>query len=189
MVLGQHGVGGIRGVIIMEDDVLLLLAALDDLIGSSHELTLDILDERHDHWRNEGEDKTRQLLLQLLDDLGQDWNSFNCGGDALHDFVVELDGRLNLTEDILDVHSELLGLSRRHGMVLHLSIDRILLELVDLVTLMLVAEEAIWDVVKEITQHAGVSSLGLLESALKLINLILSQLVGDCHIMCKQCFS
>ncbi|KAI6761460.1 hypothetical protein HG531_002013 [Fusarium graminearum] len=133
--------------VIVKDDVLLALTACDDLIGTGLELVADLLDERNDERSNNGEDEDGKLLLQLLNDLGQDRNSLHGGGDALHDVVMELNSRHDLLKDILDVLSELLRVTRRNSGVLHLSSSGAVLEFVNSVTLVLVTEDAIGDLV------------------------------------------
>lgn len=180
VILGQHGVGRVTRVVIFEHNVLLSFAALNDLLRASLELAADLVDKGDNEGSNEREDEDGQLLLELLDDLGQDGNLLKSGRDTLHDFIVELDGGHHLLEDILDVDGELLGLTGRDGGVLHLSLGCIGLELVDALTLVLVAKDAVRDLVEKISEHAGVCLASLLEGALKLINLVLGQLIGDC---------
>ena len=67
MVLGEHRVGWVSALIIVEDDVLLVLAALNDFGRSSTKLILDLLDDRNDkrrhdrlHARTEQPDRRRQ---------------------------------------------------------------------------------------------------------------------------------
>ena len=64
----------VSGSIIIEYNVLLILAALNDLIGTGAELVLDLVDDGHNEWSNDGEDEDRKLLLELLNDLGEDWD-------------------------------------------------------------------------------------------------------------------
>src|ERR1700761_8470235 len=45
VILGEHGMGGIRGVVIIKDDVLLGHTGLDDLIRAGVELGLDLVDD------------------------------------------------------------------------------------------------------------------------------------------------
>ena len=71
VILGEHGVGRVSGVVIVEHNVLLVLAALDDLGGAGRELILDLLDDGDDEGSDDLEDKERELLLQLLNDLGK----------------------------------------------------------------------------------------------------------------------
>jgi hypothetical protein len=46
VVLKQRRVGGVRRVVVIEDDELLLLGALDDLKGALVQLGLDLVDDR-----------------------------------------------------------------------------------------------------------------------------------------------
>lgn len=180
VILGQHGVCGVSRVVIFEHNVLLSLAALNDLLGTSLEFVADLVDEGDNEGSNEREDEDGQLLLELLNDLGQDGDLLKSGRDTLHDFIVELDGGHHLLEDILDVDGELLRLTGRDGGVLHLSLSCIGLELVDAFTLVLVTKDAVRDLVEKISEYTGICLASLLEGALKLVNLILGQLIGDC---------
>lgn len=118
MILGQHRVGRVGRAVVSEDDVLLLLAALYDLSRSSPQFILDLVDDRNDEGSNDGKDENRQLLLKLLNDLGQDGDFVNGLGNTLHDIVVQLDGWHDLLEDLLDVESVLLRLPGGNAHVL-----------------------------------------------------------------------
>lgn len=179
MILGEHGVSGVGRSIIVENDVLLTLTARDNLFRTSLELIADLVNERNDERSNDGEDEDRELLLQLLDDLGQHGDSLHSARNALHDVVVELNSGHDLLKDILDVLSELLGVARRDACVLHLSSSSVVLEFINSVTLVLITKNAIRDLIQQIAKHAGVGFGTLLESALKLLNLVLGQLVGN----------
>lgn len=157
---------GIGGRVVVPHNVLLVLAAVDDLLRPSLELGLDLIDERDDKWGNDGEDELSKLLLELLNDLGKHRNLLDSGSDALHDIVVELNGRHDLGEDVLDIPGELLGLTRRDRHVLELGVSGVGLDLLGFLALVLVAEKAIRNVVKEFSEHAGISVAALLESAL-----------------------
>lgn len=110
VILGQHRVGGISGAIVVEDNVLLLLGRVNELAGAGHELIFDVVDQRNDEGGNDREDKARKFFLELLNDLGQDRDLLHGGRDALHDLIVELDGRHNLVVSLLDILGELLRL-------------------------------------------------------------------------------
>lgn len=47
----------VRAVVVIEDDVLLVLAALNDLGRSSPQFILDLVDDRDDKGGNDGEDE------------------------------------------------------------------------------------------------------------------------------------
>ena len=183
VVLGQHGVSGIARVIIMENNVLLALTALNDLVGASLELVADLLDQGDDEGGNDGEDEDGKLLLQLLNDLRQHRDLLNGARDALHDVIMELNGRHDLLEDVLDVEGELLRVTRGDGNILHLSRGGVLLELIDAITLVLVTKDAVGDLVQQVPAHAGIGRGALLKSALEFVNLILGQLVGHLSLV------
>lgn len=171
--------GGVAAVVIVEDNVLLLFAALDDFLGTGLELIPDLVNQWHDELSNDGKDKNGQLLFQLLEDLGENRNFLNGRGNLLHDIVVILDDRHDLSKELFDVSRELFGISRRNGHVLHVRGIGIVLDLIDLLGLLLVIENPIRDLVKQIPEHACVAVLALLEGAFELINFILGQFVGD----------
>lgn len=84
MVLGQHRVSGIRALVVVEDDMLFILTASNNLIRTGGKLILDLADNRQDERRNDGKDPHRELVFKLLDDLGEDGDVLNSFGDALH---------------------------------------------------------------------------------------------------------
>ena len=178
MILREHGMGRVGGSVVFKDNVLLVLAALDNLIGTGAELVLDLVDDRDDEGGNDGEDKNRELLFELLENLWQDGNLVNGLGDALNNFIMELDGGHDLLEDALDVLRVLLGLTWRNLHLLHLSGASVVLDVVHLLLLVVASKETIGDFVKEVSEDAGVLVLALLECALELLNLVLSQLIG-----------
>lgn len=137
------------------------------------------MDKRNQEWSDDGENEHGQLLLELLNDLGQHRDLFNSVRNALHDIIVKFNGRHDLSEHLLDIDGELLRLTRGDGGVRHLSRRRIFLQLVDLVTLVLVSKDAVRDLVKKVTEHAGISPGTLLQSTFKLLNLVLGELIGN----------
>lgn len=48
VVFGKHGVGRVRGIVVMEDDELFLFAALDDLRRARVELGFYLVDDGED---------------------------------------------------------------------------------------------------------------------------------------------
>lgn len=92
---------------------------------------------------------------------------------------MELNGRHDLLEGILNILSEFFGLTRRNRRVLHLSLGSVGLELVNAIALVLATKDAIRDLVKKISQQAGVRLSALLQSTLEFVNLILGELVRD----------
>jgi hypothetical protein len=179
VILGKHRVSGVRGAVIVEDDVLLVLTACNNLIRTSLQLVSDLLNERNDERSNDGEDEDRELLLKLLNDLGKHRDALHGARDALHDVIVELNSRHDLLKDILDVLGEFLGVTGRHTGVLHLGSGGIVLELINSVALVLISKNAIRDLIQKITEHAGVRLSTLLKSTFKLLNLVLGQLIGN----------
>lgn len=131
MILGQHGVGWIARGIVVKDNVLLLLAAVDNLGRAGVELVANLADQGHDEGSHDGEDETRKLLLQLLDNLGKNGYLGDGRSDGLHDIVVELDGGHYLAEDSGHVERKLLRVARRDRHVLYLSRRSIGLNLVN----------------------------------------------------------
>ena len=89
------------------------------------------------------------------------------------------DNRHDLTEDILHVNSVLLGVLWRYLQVLHLRRGSILLQLIDLATLMLTAKKVVRNLIKQVSKNAGVSCGALLQGSLKLLNFVLSELVRN----------
>lgn len=163
----------------MEHNVLLLLGRVDERLRAGHELILDVLNKGNNEGGDDAEDEAGKLLLELLDNLGKNGDLLNGGSDALHDLVVKLDGRHDLMEAILYVTGELLGFAGRDFRVLHLSVVGVGLYLINLITLVLVSEEAIGDLVEEVSEHTGVGLSRLLKCTLELVDLVLSELVGD----------
>ncbi|EPE06016.1 hypothetical protein F503_02845 [Ophiostoma piceae UAMH 11346] len=179
VVLGQHRVGGVRAVVVVEDNELLGLAALDDLRGARGQLGLDLLDDRHDKGSNNREDKDGQLVLELLNHLRQHGDLLDGLGDVLQNLVMVRDGGHDLVEDVLDVAGKLLGLARRHAHLLHLGSSGVALDVVHLLLLVAAAKDAVGNHVEQLRQHAGVGILALLQRALELLDLVLGQLVRD----------
>ena len=179
VILGQHRVSRVISVVIVEHDMLLLLTALDNLIRAGSKFIADLVNQGHNERRNDGKNEDRQLLFKLLNDLWKNRNLLHCRVDGLNNVIVKLDGGHDLVVAVLDVHGELLGVTRRHGSVLHLSSIGVRLNFINLLTVVLVAKDATGNLVQELTQQAGVSVLAVLKCTLKFINFILSQLIRD----------
>jgi len=177
VILGQHGVSRVTASVIIKDDVLLILAALNDLRRTSTELVLDLLDDGYHERRHDGEDELRELVLQLLYNLGEDGNFLNSFCDGHQDLIMELNGWHDLLEDALDVTSVLLRLTRRDRHLLHLSGLGIVLDVGHLGFLVITTEQAVRDLVKKVLKDTSVSTRAVLQSALELLNLVLSELV------------
>lgn len=186
VVLGQHGVGGVRRVVIREHNVLSSLAAVYDLIGASLHLRAELLHNGNNGGSNNAKDPDGQLLLQLLDNLGQNRDPLNGRRDSLEDAVVELDSRHDGLEHLSNVDSKGLGVTRRDRSGLHLSGRSVGLDLIDFVALMLSAENTVGNLIKKLTKDTGVLVLGLLKSSLQLLELVLGQFVGDCVLRIRQ---
>lgn len=115
-------------VVIVEDNVLLVLAAGYNLRGSGAKFVLDLLDDGNNERCHNRENPHRHLVLELLDDLRQNGDFLDCLADALQEFVVEFDSRHYLLEDLLDILGKLFGLPRRDRRVLHLRVGGIALD-------------------------------------------------------------
>jgi hypothetical protein len=170
--------GRVRRVVVVENDMLLFLAALDYFVGSRLQFGLDLVNQGHDKGRDDGEDENRQLLLQLFDNLGKDRDSFNRGANALHDAIVEFDGGHDRPVNILDVYGEFLGILWRDWLVFFLDGGCIRLDLVELVSLIASRKDAGRELAEERLKKARISILAFVKCSLKLVDLVLSQLVG-----------
>lgn len=168
---------GIRRVVVIKDNVLLLLTALNDLRRSGLQLVPNLVNQRNDEGGNDGKDKDGELLLQLLNDLGKDRDVFNGTANALHDAIVEFDNGHDLLVDLLDVDGELFGISGRNGLGFLLGGSRIVLNLVKLFSLVVIAQDARGQVVEQVLEQASIAGLAFVEGSLKFVNFILSQLV------------
>ena len=180
VILGKHRVGRICAVIIVKDDVLFVLAALNDLRRASLEFVTDLLDQGDDERSHDGEDKDRKLLLELFDELGQNRNLLNRLGNIHENLVVQLDGRHYLLEDLLNVTSVLFGVARGHIHVLHLGIVGVGLDLLELLLLIVAAKETAGNLVEQVLKETGIVTAAVLESAFQLVDLVLGELVRDC---------
>lgn len=178
VVLGQHGMSRVGGLVIVKDDMLLVVARLNDLVGAGAQFVLDLADDWHNEGCNQREHKDRKLVLELLNDLGQDGDLLDLLRDLLDNLIVELNRRHYLLEDVLDVQGILLRVPRRDGRLLHLRRVCVALQLLHLALLVVAAKQARGDLVEQVAQDAGVPLRALLQRALKLLNFVLGQLVG-----------
>jgi hypothetical protein len=176
-------VSRVTGVVVFKDDVLLVLGAVNDLGRASRQLVLDLRNHGEDKGTDDLEDKEGHLLLKLLDDLGEDGDLGDGLREVLEELIVEFDGRHDLPEDLANVFGKLLGLSRRHGHVLHLGSLGVALEVVQLGLLVLVTKQAVGDLVEQVAKKAEVVVLALLESSLQVLDLALDHLIGHCHLL------
>ena len=93
---------------------------------------------------------------------------------------MELDDRVDLLHDLLDLPGELLGLLGCDVHVLHLGCVGIGLELVCLRALVFVTtEDARRNLLKDVLQEGGIRVLGMADGTLKLLELRLGGLVVE----------
>lgn len=164
----------------MEDAVLLVGGALDDALGPGAHLVLDLLDDGHDEGGDLGRDEGVELVLEALDDLGQDGDARQGVRDDLHDAVVPLDDGHDLPEDVGHPERDLLGVPvRLHLEAVHLRRRRVLLDLVELVRLALAAEDGAGDHGQQLAQQRRVLVPAVLQVLLQLLHLVGRQLVRD----------
>jgi len=135
------------------------------------------LQDRHHERGHQAEDPDAELLFELRQHLGQNWDLVDGLRDALDNLVVGFDGRLELLEGEPDLLRQLLRLARVEAHLLHLGGLRVLLDIVDLLLLVGTAEDAIRYLVEEALEERGVAVLALLERTLKLLDLVLRELV------------
>ncbi len=178
MILGEHGVGRVGTVLIVENNMLLVLTALDNLFGASLELVANLSNQRNNEWSNDGEDKLGELLFKLLDNLGQYGDIVDGIANSLHDVIVKLDGWHDLRINILDVQGEFLGISWGDGSVLHLGCIGVFLDLVDFLLFLPATKDAIGNLVKEFAEETSIGLLAFLKCSFELLDLVLGQLVG-----------
>lgn len=170
--------GRVRRVFIIENDMLLFLAALNDFERSRLEFILDLMNQRHNKGRDDGEDENGELLLQLFDNLGENGDPLNRRADALHDAIVKLNGRHDCSVDILDIHGEFFGILWRDWLVLFLGGGCVRLNLVELVSMVASGKDTGGEFAEKSLKEARISHLAFIKSSFKLVNLILSQLIG-----------
>ena len=173
----------VSGVVVFKDVVLLVLGAVNDLGRASRQLVLDLRDHGEDKGANDLEDKEGHLLLQLRNDLGEDGDLGDGLREVLEELIVEFDGGHDLAEDLANVFGKLLGFPRRHGHVLHLGSLSAALEVVHLGLLVLLAKQAVGDLVEQVAKKAGVVVLALRESSLQVLDLALDHLIRHCFLL------
>lgn len=132
----------------MEDNELLLLAARNELVRSGLHLVSNLPDDGENQGSNDGKDEDGHLVSELLLDLREHGDLLHRIVDLLDDVIVPLKNGHNLTEDVLDVERELLRLPRRHLLVLGLGRSGVGLDLLDLLALVLSAEDATGNLVE-----------------------------------------
>lgn len=101
VVFREHRVRRIRGVVVTEDDELLVAGALDDLGGASRQLVLDLADDREYVRSEEGKDKYVHLFLDLLNEIWEHWDFLDRLRNSLHDLVVVLENWIYLPGDLI----------------------------------------------------------------------------------------
>lgn len=177
VILGEHRVGGIGRVVVVEDNQLLVATALDDFGRTSGELLLDLADDRQDERSEQREDKDVELLCELFKKVRQDGDLLDGLVDAHHKLVVELKDGVDLVLNVLELLGPLFGLFRRELHVAHLSGGSVALQLINLAGLILAAEEARRKSLEEFLEQTGVLVLRTIDDALQLLNFGLSGLV------------
>jgi hypothetical protein len=133
-------VGGVGRTVIVEDDVLLVLGALDDFRRALVQLGLDLVDNRHHDRSKETEDEDVELVLYVFDEIWQDWDLLDCFGDFLHDLIVPLNSWVDILGHLLHLASEGLWLTRGDMYLGHLCSCRVDLQLVRLASLVFAAK-------------------------------------------------
>jgi len=183
MILGKHRVGRIRAFIIVKDDQLLILTALNDLGRTGIQLILDLANNRQNEWSDQREDKHVDLSLELFDKFGKHWDLLNSFRNRKHNLVVPCHDGLDLLCNLLHLNSKLFWISWRYAGLVHLGICCVHLELFGLSSFILVAKDAFGNLVEKILEQACISTSLLLNSALEFLDFALSGLVGD---LCTQ---
>lgn len=183
MVLRQHGVSWVGGVVVVKDNKLLLLAACNELVRPGLHLVSDLPDDGENQGSNDRKDEDGHLVPELLLDLWQHGDLFHRIVNLLYDVIVPLYNWHDLTEDVLDVKREFLRLPRGHFHVLGLGRNCVGLELLDLLALVLSAENTIGNLVKKVPEETGIGLRGFLERSLQLLDLILGEFVRDWGVL------
>lgn len=96
-----------------------------------------------------------------------------------HKVVVKLHDGIDLFRDLLHLLRELFWILWRDVHVLHLRCLSIRLQLICLVLVVVVSENARWQLVEQVFEHTGVRVLGLLNCAFKLLQFRLCGLVRE----------
>ena len=179
MVLRKHRMGWVRGVVVTEDNMLLVHTSLNDFVRSGIELILDLIDEWNDVRGEEREDEFIDLVLKRLYQIRQNRDLFDRFSDGLHYFGVKFDEGFYLCLDINDVAGPLFGLTGRDAGVLYLLSLSILLQLIRFTRLIFVAEDTVRDLAEEVLEDAAIllTVRCILKCTLKLLNLALRSLV------------
>lgn len=136
------------------------------------------MNQGHNKGRDDGEDENRQLLLQLFDNFGEDRDPLNRRANALHDAIVEFNGGHDRPENILDIHGEFFGILWRDWLVFFLGGGCVRLDLVEFVSLIASRKNTRGELAEESLKEAGISHLAFVKCSLKLVDLVLSQLIG-----------
>lgn len=82
VILAQHAVSGVCPVILLEHNVLLVLAALNDLIGTSLQFSAKLANQRYNERRHDRENELSELVLKLLHDLREYWDLLKSSRDT-----------------------------------------------------------------------------------------------------------
>ena len=130
----------ISRIIVMEDNQLFVLAALDNLRTTSVQLRLDLVDNRENEWSQEGEYEDVDLLFKLLNKIRKNGNLLNSFGDRLHELVVPFDDWIDFLRRLLHLSGKGFRLTGRDSHLRHLSRGSIGLKLICLSSLVLASE-------------------------------------------------
>lgn len=181
MIFAEHAVGGIGVVVVGENSHLVLLAALDDLARAGVQLILNLRDDGHYVRRQQRENEEVDLVLELLNEFGQNWNLVDSRRDALHDVVVELDDRVDLLHDIVNLPCEGLRFLGTDVHVLHVRSVGVRLELVRFTSWVIAstAKDAWGNLLEDVLEQRSIRVLSMTDSAFKLLELRLCSLVAE----------
>lgn len=107
-------------MIIMEDNQLFVLGALDDLRRTFIQFGLDLVDDWYHKRGQETEDKDIDLVLDLFNKVRKNGDLVNSFSNLLHDFVMPLDDGVDFLGNLLHLARESLRLTWRNMRLGHL---------------------------------------------------------------------
>lgn len=73
--------GGISLIVFFEYNVLFVFVVLNDFIWVSFEFCMELVDKRDDERCYDWEDELGELIFELFDDFGKNWDFFEGSGD------------------------------------------------------------------------------------------------------------